>query len=83
MVRFIGVSKQFWSPEAMHYIFLPAFIIEWKATFQFEVSENKVVIFSSPKVTDPQVKNGWSRPVHFNIILVCVKIIKGASSFQV
>jgi hypothetical protein len=32
---------------------LPTFIAAWKANIQLEVSENKVVIFSASKFTDP------------------------------
>jgi hypothetical protein len=31
---------------------LPTFIIEWNVRFQLDVSENKVVFFSSAKFTD-------------------------------
>jgi len=31
---------------------LPTIIIDWKPEFQFDVSENEVVIFSPSKLTD-------------------------------
>jgi hypothetical protein len=37
---------------------LPTFVIEWKAKFKLEASENKVVIFF-PDLLKPQVKKGW------------------------
>jgi hypothetical protein len=41
---FIDVNKNFWSLKAINY--LVAYInFECKAKFQFEVSENRVVIF--------------------------------------
>jgi hypothetical protein len=43
-MRFTEVIKHFWSPEATNY-FLATFILELKAKYQLEVSENKFVNF--------------------------------------
>jgi len=52
VVRFIEVSKHFWSLEAVNY-FVAYIISEWTAKFQPEVSESKVVIFPPSKFRDP------------------------------
>jgi len=49
---------------------LSAFITEWKDKFKPAIRENKDVVFFPSKFTDPPLKNGYPKALHFSKIIV-------------
>ena len=59
MVRFIEVSKYFWSIETITTL-LPTVVIECQANLQLDFSKNNIFPIQTG-VCGPQAKNGYQR----------------------